>query len=313
MRPRVVSRKPLSTTARRRQELKSEFQKADNESATSPAPQPSTKQQLQQYIKDLEKIIEGYNLKDVLRPRQHESLVVSLTNAEVRLSAPGASDDSFAAFLKSLRTEVEPTLKYTLGTNHIPTLVSDIGKHEVVPLRKPRSSTDPKPASGGISSLLDSTLGPRKPSQRTPLPEEKPEPTPSTVLAELKNYFERDYSGKDTSNSIQRQLAASDGAYISNMYARQGFSQTSFPPLRLKPSLGRTIEVTGYADVTRALRMLESLCAKNKVKIDLREQRFHIRRGQKKKLLRMRRWRTLFKEGFLKECERVRRMRKQGW
>jgi hypothetical protein len=82
--------------------------------------------------------------------------------------------------------------------------------------------------------------------------------------------------------------------------------------LRLKPSLGRTVRVVS-GDPSRAFRMLERRCQENKIKHDEIEQRFHVRRGQRKKLLRMKRWRALFREGFIAECDKVRRMRKQGW
>ena len=86
--------------------------------------------------------------------------------------------------------------------------------------------------------------------------------------------------------------------------------------LRLKPALGRSVNLlnlSGGKDLTRAFRQLEMKCAANSVRADEREQRTHIRRGMRKKLERRKRWRILFKEGFLAECARVRRMRKQGW
>jgi len=83
--------------------------------------------------------------------------------------------------------------------------------------------------------------------------------------------------------------------------------------LRLKPTLGRSIEIGGLGDLTRAFRMLERKCMDNNVKRDEISQRTHVRRGQRRKNDRMRRWRMLFREGFIAECDRIRRMRKQGW
>lgn len=85
--------------------------------------------------------------------------------------------------------------------------------------------------------------------------------------------------------------------------------------LRLKPSLGRTSPVD-YArgiDVTRAFRQLEYMCNRNNVKQDLNSQKYHVRRGQKRKDLKSRRWRKLFRAGFVAEIQRVQRMRDQGW
>lgn len=85
--------------------------------------------------------------------------------------------------------------------------------------------------------------------------------------------------------------------------------------MRLGPTLGRTVAVNlnRNVDLNRAFRMLEIKNQANKVKADEREQRFHVRKGQMRKIMRRRRWRVTFMAGFLEECKRVRRMRKQGW
>ncbi|KAK5056022.1 hypothetical protein LTR84_012573 [Exophiala bonariae] len=82
--------------------------------------------------------------------------------------------------------------------------------------------------------------------------------------------------------------------------------------LRLKPSLGRTVKVMS-GDPGRAFQMLERKCTQNNIRADVRNQRFHVRKGMKVKILRMQRWRALFREGFVAECDQIRRMRKQGW
>jgi hypothetical protein len=82
--------------------------------------------------------------------------------------------------------------------------------------------------------------------------------------------------------------------------------------LRLRPTLGRTVEGL-YGDPARGIRLLERKCSDNRVRGDARTQMTHVRRGQRKKDMRRQRWRKLFKEGFVAECDRIRRMRKQGW
>lgn len=82
--------------------------------------------------------------------------------------------------------------------------------------------------------------------------------------------------------------------------------------LRLGPTLGRTVGGL-YGDASRGFRVLQNRCNSNSVKFDAYTQLRHVRRGQRKKDLRRSRWRALFKEGFVAECARVRRMRKQGW
>lgn len=87
--------------------------------------------------------------------------------------------------------------------------------------------------------------------------------------------------------------------------------------LRLHPSLGKTVDVNDAAgfNVTRAFITLESKIngRGNAVRKDEREQKFHVRRGQKRKLKARERWRIVFREGFLGECARIRKMIRQGW
>ncbi|KAI5309577.1 hypothetical protein KEM55_002914 [Ascosphaera atra] len=83
--------------------------------------------------------------------------------------------------------------------------------------------------------------------------------------------------------------------------------------LRLNPSLGRTVSVNSRVDAVRALRLLETKCARNRVRIDQRDQKFHVRRGQAKKEARMRRWRKLFKASFKHTLSRCAKLRAQGW
>jgi len=89
------------------------------------------------------------------------------------------------------------------------------------------------------------------------------------------------------------------------------------PILRLKPTLGKTVEIDEGRNfsLTRAFQVLETRINKNgnNVKYDEIKQKFHVRRGQLKKIDRRTRWRIMFKAGFLGECARVRRMIKQGW
>lgn len=85
--------------------------------------------------------------------------------------------------------------------------------------------------------------------------------------------------------------------------------------LRLTPMLGRTLPVEPGSglDLQSAFRLLEMRCMQNKVRTDHYTQRVHVRRGQRRKELRSKRWRALFKEGFLRDVGRIRRMKGQGW
>lgn len=281
---------------------------------------------------------------------------MAVTNAEVRLEAPGAQPDSFAPLLKSLRGEVDPILNSSLGSTDVAQLIADVGKRKVIPTQKESPKVAPKlapkegvkerrPMSETVSAKLDAALGvPKAESSEALSP--KPDSTfdedldsPRSTLDSVWNFLQQKddptrssepdpnlpmstlerlglahraqqdrQKQREVSLSLQDRLARSDDVFLS-----QTRSDNLRPALRLKPTLGRTVDVSGGFDVTRAFRTLEALCARNKVKYDLNKQRFHVRRGQMRKNLKMQRWRKLFKQGFLAECERVRRMRKQGW
>ncbi len=368
--PRPLAHRSFSTSYKRRQDAKREPQDDASKPANSPLRSPPTpKQALRIYTTALQKIIDGYNLKSRLPPRQHESLVVALTNAEVRLDAPGAHADSFAPLLRTLRGEIEPVLKINLGSSDVDQLVADVGNqrtmsipeqppkdpipaprkdapqpprksaqenilsrvNEIIGAPKPPPSSQKSPQQS-ISSRLDAVMGTQKPAPAPPIQASDDDDSTLSTLDKLWNLYakqsaaERDAANihgsdpfspgesddakrqrRELSMSIQDRLNESDAAWAKRN------RPTVRPALRLKPSLGRTVDVSGNFDVTRAFRSLEAACSRNNVKRDVQKQRFHVRRGQLKKHLKIERWRKLFKEGFLAECDRVRKMRKQGW
>lgn len=115
-----------------------------------------------------------------------------------------------------------------------------------------------------------------------------------------------------TASNIPDWLTTNLGQTILRDLSRTGPSQLSSTMLRLRPSLGRTIRVMGN-DLGSALTRLERRCGENQVRTESFRQMFHVRKGQERKLLKVKRRRALFKEGFIAECARIRRMRKQGW
>lgn len=85
--------------------------------------------------------------------------------------------------------------------------------------------------------------------------------------------------------------------------------------LKLGPSLGRQVHVEpekGY-DLEAAMRTLNAACMQNKILQTQRRQKFHVRRGQMRKNLRMERWRKLFKFSFTHTVTKIQKMRSQGW
>lgn len=93
----------------------------------------------------------------------------------------------------------------------------------------------------------------------------------------------------------------------------KSMAKVTRPPMRLTPETGRTVQVGGNIDVGRGFRMLETLCARNRVRQDFNKQRFHERPGLKRKRLRRERWRKRFMGGFKATVTRVKQLKKQGW
>ncbi|KAF7159204.1 hypothetical protein CNMCM5623_004476 [Aspergillus felis] len=85
--------------------------------------------------------------------------------------------------------------------------------------------------------------------------------------------------------------------------------------LKLGPTLGRQVHVEPEkgVDLTTALRVLQGNITTNKVRSQWHSQKFHVRRGQMRKNLRMERWRKLFKFSFKETVNKIQRMRAQGW
>lgn len=84
---------------------------------------------------------------------------------------------------------------------------------------------------------------------------------------------------------------------------------------RLRPVIGRTIDLTigSGMDLAKGLARLDTQCKANRVRADTNRQRFHERKGLKKKRLRSERWRQRFMGGFRATCKRVNELAKQGW
>jgi Ribosomal protein S21 len=131
---------------------------------------------------------------------------------------------------------------------------------------------------------------------RPPSPRNVPAPPP--IIASYKDSLTYDLSNELRSIDAQNQKEVFESVH-----------------LRLGPMLGRTMVVdpAGGRDLQATFRALDMRCTANNMKGDIRTQTYHVRRGQAKKELRSKRWRALFKEGYLREVGRMRRMKGQGW
>lgn len=84
---------------------------------------------------------------------------------------------------------------------------------------------------------------------------------------------------------------------------------------KLGPELGRQVlvEPERGMDLNNALKQMNINLSTNRVRSQKTAQKFHIRRGQMRKNLKMQRWRKLFKFSFAQTVAKVQRMRAQGW
>ena len=85
--------------------------------------------------------------------------------------------------------------------------------------------------------------------------------------------------------------------------------------MKLGPTLGRQVPVDPSSNfgLTLALRKLNDKLKKNELRKQANAQRFHVRKGQVRKNLRMARWRKLFAFSFSRTVGKIKRMRDQGW
>ena len=290
---------------------------------TSPT---SSKDRLRAYTRNMHKIITGLNLRSQLPSSDHESILKATITAETKLDAPGQSASAFDPALYFLKQQVEPILSKHLKS-------TDVSKLAEQAAQQPKEA----PVTMQAAQLISQT--PSTANISRPRPRETPV---SDIAAQMRDIFRPPPKTRRTDFGDADSGKSRDSDFISEILSsRTGSRMTdrdrllsmdvqnkidkreseylkanraaNRPLLRLKPTLGRTIECGSGFDVTRAFRMMESLCSRNNVKRDMQSQRFHVRRGQLKKNMKMIRWRKLFKEGFLDECERIRRMRRQGW
>lgn len=293
---------PFSTASRRWLEQVSKPNIKASGSLTHPSSPARTtpKQALQTYIDAVHKIVDGHQLgkKENLRQRLHSDLMTALARAEARLNAPHTSPESYEPILKSLKDEAVPILHSRFGMTDVSQIIAGIGSPEFEVQTTPQGRL-------GVADLLDnsfaSAAGGRTDAQKW------------QDIDGMNMRAESARSAKLLTDSIYGSTINSSISRADRAYQDIHAGRAKGASLRLSPSLGKSIEVTGGVDLTRAFQKMEAICGRNRVRSDLMRQRFHVRRGQDKKNRRIERWRKLFKEGFIAECSRVRRMRRQGW
>ena len=107
------------------------------------------------------------------------------------------------------------------------------------------------------------------------------------------------------------------GNLIPPAAAPDGFARKTYPvsSLNFNASTGRSIAIDQGRgiDAARAIGMVEMRLAQNKVRLDVKKQRFHERPGLKRKRLASERYRRRFRTGFAEMTRKVRDMARKGW
>ncbi|RHZ56198.1 mitochondrial 37S ribosomal protein bS21m [Aspergillus thermomutatus] len=174
--------------------------------------------------------------------------------------------------------------------------------------RSPASQKQPKPTT-------------RAPAQDQPKVQTSSTPSDSSDFDRILNQLNFNNSNRDATEGTQptrRPLA--DPLSLSRAVSMSTEPDSYRQPLRrvelkLGPTLGRQVHVEPEkgVDLTSALRVLQGNISTNKVRAQWHAQKFHVRRGQMQKNLRMERWRKLFKFSFKETVNKIQRMRAQGW
>ncbi|KAB8068703.1 hypothetical protein BDV29DRAFT_184034 [Aspergillus leporis] len=163
---------------------------------------------------------------------------------------------------------------------------------------------------------------PSKPFSKTPRtqPTTKTAPPPASdfdeILSKL-NINNRDTTAADSSLPSRSQ---NDPLSLSRAVGMSAETDNYRIPVRrvelkLGPTLGRQVHVEPERgmDLASAFKMLQATVSTNQIKRQSFYQKYHVRRGQLKKNLRMERWRKLFRFSFQKTVGRIEKMRAQGW
>ncbi|KAI9839205.1 MAG: hypothetical protein M1819_003198 [Sarea resinae] len=139
---------------------------------------------------------------------------------------------------------------------------------------------------------------------------------PGNSAANLNSDLDRSYLSQRSRFDTSRMLDPNASSQVSrNIFASEPPKPPAAPPMRLGPSLGRTVQVNPGKgmDLGRSLRVLDINCNKNSVRTDASAQRFHERPGLRRKRLKSQRWRKKFKLGFQAMVSKVEEMRRKGW
>lgn len=142
-------------------------------------------------------------------------------------------------------------------------------------------------------------------------------PSPSSQEQQQQQVQQQQQQGTSNTNTSDFPLGRVSSAGPSNLDDFSPPTAARLRPIAMKlgTKLGRQIHVQNDKgiDCASAIRMLEISCTTNGLRRQVNLQKFHVRRGQRRKDLRRQRWRKLFKFSFDETVKKIQRMRDQGW
>lgn len=186
---------------------------------------------------------------------------------------------------------------------------------------KPRATRTPQPDKSPVSSA--------EVAPNADLPPRPPPPTSSSALpseAQTGTPTRHAYDATRRDNSAPGPKRSTSIDFLSMLDSRNSIHNqiTTLDPLerpkvRAATATGRTVFVKNFtgpnaaSSAPVAINILNKLVQQQGVRAKFNYQRFHERRGMKKKRLKMVRWRKQFKAGFRATVKRVMELKRQGW
>lgn len=202
--------------------------------------------------------------------------------------------------------------------NYVPAKPAPLSEQEPpVSTDRPRATQTPRPDRAPVSSA--------EVPPNADMPPPPPPPPPSAKAEEpVQTPAEPESSHPYTAAKSSKPLSIDIASIISNRAAASAAAHGDFDPMKQqhvypKAVTGRTVFVRDHmssvsaTSPAAAITMLNSVVSRQRLKSKWHSQKFHERRGKKKKRLRSQRWRARFKTGFKATVERVVELKKQGW
>lgn len=212
----------------------------------------------------------------------------------------------------------------TLSAGHKPAqrvnpLIGEIKQtpKPAVSTERPRATQVPSPSRAPVSSAEvppNSDLPPPPPPSQSASTEESREAARAADQ-------QRRYDARSPILNLADLIGKSAERYVDAIE-----QPTSNLRVHTRPITGRTVFLehagrgsaasksgVSATSVQHAFQVLNRTVKDQKIKTLWHRQRFHERKGMKRKRLRMERWRTRFRTGFKATTSRVLELKKQGW